>query len=91
MVDVKTNKRVYDSSRGQFRYFDNNGTELSDGDTVSIGGGKAQKLYLTDQGELGTDATNPTWIEKGRACECEYSIYPLDDRDMKDIVKIGGQ
>ena len=91
MADVKTNEMMYDSASGKFRYFDNNGTELHDGDIVSIGGGKAQKLYLTDQGALGTDATNPVWIEYGRADECECGIYPLESSDMLDIVKIGGQ
>lgn len=91
MADVKTNEIIYDSASGKFRYFDNYGTELHDGDTVSIGGGEAQKLYLTDQGALGTDATNPAWIKNGRATECEFGIYPLEMSDMSDIVKIGGQ
>lgn len=66
-------------------YYDNNGDELHDGDYVSIGGGRPTKLYLTDQGFLGTDATNPAWIESGRAFPCEYGIYVLERGDMEDI------
>ena len=70
------------------RYFDNEGNELHEGDSVSINGGKPQKLYLTEDGTLGTDATNPKWIESGRAYPCEYGIYELTNADMEDIVLV---
>lgn len=67
------------------RYFDKNGKELHEGDTVIFDCGMEYKLYRTVDGELGTDATNPKWIEIGRACECEYGIYPLSASDLKQI------
>ena len=45
-----------------YHYFDRNGTELHDGDVVQYESGSRQKLYLTENGRLGTDATNPVWI-----------------------------
>ena len=47
---------------GTYHYFDRNGTELHDGDVVQYVSGNRQKLYLTENGLLGTDATNPVWI-----------------------------
>lgn len=38
-----------------------------------------ETLYRTENGTLGTDATNPSWIASGRAVPCEYGIYPLED------------
>lgn len=35
---------------------------------------------------LGTDATNPIWIEKGRAVPCEYGIYPFGSGDEPLLV-----
>lgn len=72
------------------RYFDKNGNELHAGDMIkfSESDAKAQKLYLTDDGQLGTDATNPSWIESGRAVECEYGIYPLEWSDMEYLIKV---
>lgn len=77
---------MIEDEEGKVHYFDNNGHELHDGDTVSIAGGEPKKLYRTDDGQLGTDATNPKWIEWGRASECEFGIYALDNVDMEDIV-----
>ena len=73
---------------GTYRYFDKNGIELKDGDTVMYDNGHKEKLYLTTNGRLGTDATNPSWIESGRALPCEYGIYPLEYSEMKEIVKV---
>lgn len=72
---------------GNDRYFDKNGVELFDGDTVKFGD-RVEKLYLTVDGELGTDATNPAWIKSGRAIPCEYGIYPLEFSEMAEIEKI---
>ena len=49
--------------------------------------GETQKLYLTENGQLDTDATNPVWIADGRAVPCEYGIYPLEE-ETEEIVKI---
>lgn len=72
------------------RYFDKNGNELHAGDMIkfSESDAKAQKLYLTDDGQLGTDATNPSWIESGRAVECECGIYLLEWSDMEYLIKV---
>lgn len=68
------------------RYFDKEGNELHDGDTVVYEDGRKEKLYLTTKGELGTDATNPLWIKDGRAVPCEYGMYPLTIEDLKNVV-----
>ena len=78
------------------RYFDKEGNELHEGDMVAFdpvvfSGGKVRKerLYLTEDGTLGTDATNPKWIENGRAYPCEYGIYELTNADMEHCVLCG--
>ncbi len=68
------------------KYFDKMGNELHEGDTVVYENGREEKLYLTTEGELGTDATNKKWIETGKAVECEYGIYPLEKADLEEIV-----
>ena len=73
---------------GTYHYFDRNGTELHDGDVVQYESGSRQKLYLTVDGRLGTDATNPVWIANGRAVPCEYGIYPLEEAETQEIVKV---
>ena len=74
---------------GICRYYDTQGNELDDGDIVTIDGAHLQMLYRTEQGFLGTDATNPAWIMTGRAEPCEMGIYPLENGDMKTIRKVG--
>lgn len=73
---------------GTYRYFDKNGTELKDGDIIRYDSGNEEKLYLTTNGRLGTDATNPSWVKSGRALPCEYGVYPLEYGEMKEIVKV---
>lgn len=73
---------------GKYRYFDKNGTEIKDGDKIKHDSGLIEKVYLTDEGTLGTDATNPAWIKSGRAVECEYGIYPLTTADLIDAEKV---
>lgn len=68
-------------------YYDKNGIEIHDGDTIKWDNGKIEKVYLTEDNELGTDATNPAWIENGKACPCEFGIYPLVEEDMTEIEK----
>ena len=80
-------KANYIKENDIYRYFDKEGNELNDGDTIRWASGKTEKVYRTQQGLLGTDATNPAWIASGRACECEYGIYPLTYSDLKEIVK----
>ena len=87
MGNLITNKMIEDDN-GQVHYFDNLGDELFEFDMVSIAGGEPKTLYRTDDGQLGTDATNPEWIARGLASECEYGIYCLNREDMKDILKV---
>ena len=56
----------------QRKYFDWNGKEITEGCWIKyLLGDKSleriEKVYKTKDGELGTDATNPAWIERG-AC-----------------------
>lgn len=69
-------------------YFDKNGAQITDGCHIKYKDGRVRKVYLTSDGYLGTDATNPKWIENGRAIECEFGIYPLtsDESDEVEVV-----
>ena len=68
-------------------YYDKNGNEIHNGDTIKWDNGKIEKVYLTEEDMLGTDATNPKWIEDGKAYPCEYGIYPFSKSDMAEIEK----
>lgn len=78
-------KIVYENN--EYKYWDKNGNRLHEGDHVILDG-KERELYLTADGQLGTDATNPKWIESGRAVECEYGIYPLTPSDIEVLEKV---
>lgn len=68
------------------KYYDRNGKEITEGCTIVFPGyatGERFKVYRTETGELGTDATNPAWIKSGRAVPCEYGIFPLNHSDEK--------
>lgn len=67
------------------KYFDKNGKEITEGCKIKFESGRIEKVYLTTEGELGTDATNPKWIENGRAVECEYGIYPLTRQETEEV------
>ena len=74
---------------GKKRYFDRNGKEITEGCKVKYKDGVRNRtvytVYLTEDGELGTDATNPAWIESGRAVPCEYGIYVFEEQETKEI------
>lgn len=79
---------------GKYRYFDKHGVEIVEGCTIKYGCGdksliRYEKVYLTEDGQLGTDATNPKWIESGRAVPCEYGVYPLTnaETEMVEVVE----
>ena len=74
---------------GRNIYYDKNGVEITAGSLIKYSDGTVRKVYLTDKDELGTDATNPKWIESGRAVPCEYGIYPLtlSETDEVEVVK----
>lgn len=78
------NKAKITMENGKYRYFDMEGRELHGGDTIIHENGQEEKIYLTADGLLGTDATNPYWIKTGKADPCEYGIYPLQYDDLVD-------
>ncbi len=78
---------------GQKKYFDRNGKEITEGCKIKYLHGdksleRVEKVYRTEEDELGTDATNPKWIEWGRAEPCEYGIYPLNEEDTEMVVVV---
>ena len=75
------------TENGKKRYFDRNGKEITEGCKIKYSSGRIAEVYLTEteDGTLGTDATNPKWIETGRAVPCEYGIYPLYHADTEDV------
>ena len=68
-----------------YHYYDTNGKEIHEGDFVIMGNDKYE-VALTEDGELGTDATNPLWIKKGRAVPFEFGIYPFNTGDEVTLV-----
>lgn len=75
---------------GKKMYFDKNGVEITEGCNVKYCHGdkgleRIEKVYLTKDGELGTDATNTRWIESGKAVPCEYGIYPFCADETEEI------
>ena len=74
-----------DRESNPVRYFDTNGKEIHEGDIVFMNG-RSREVYLTEEGCLGTDATNPSWIETGKAVPCEFGVYPFDEQDNPVIV-----
>lgn len=70
---------------GKNIYYDKNGTEITAGSKIKYKGGTIRTVYLTNDSELGTDATNPKWIESGRAVPCEYGIYPLTLSETEEV------
>lgn len=87
---TKEEARKYcDNTVTPFRYWDKNGNEIHNGDVIMLHG-RSEKVYLLDDEEqLGIDATNPKWIESGRAVPCEYGCYPLhlDDLAECELIK----
>ena len=65
-------------------YYDKNGKQISEGDLVRFDDGRIKTMYITEEGELGEDMTNPRWIENGWANECEYGILPLTTDDCAE-------
>ena len=74
---------------GARRYFDKHGREIVKDSIIRYPSGVEERVYETDQGELGTDATSPGWIVTDRAVPCEFGIFPLTKADT-DIVEVIG-
>lgn len=66
-------------------YFDKHGNAITDGCTIRYPDGHTEKVYLTTDGQIGTDATNREWIESGRAAPLEYGIYPLGNLETNEV------
>lgn len=81
---MKSKARIIEDGSA-YRYFDRDGNELHDEDVVVYEDGREERIYLTIDGKLGTDATNPHWIETGRARPCEYGIYPLTISELREV------
>lgn len=73
---------------GKNIYYDKNGTEITAGCQIKYKDGTIRTVYLTNDNELGTDATNPKWIESGRAAPCEYGIYPLTLSESEEVIVV---
>lgn len=69
----------------QRKYFDRNGREITEDCNIRYVNGRVEKVYLTEDGQLGTDATNKRWIETGRAIPCEWGIYPLTREETEEV------
>ena len=69
----------------KLKYYDKNGVEITEGSLIRYSSGKERKVYITENGELGTDATNPKWIELGRAVPFEFGIYPLETEETEEV------
>lgn len=74
---------VYEN--GKPRYYDKHGKESTDGCTIRYESGRTEKVYRTTDDQLGTDATNPSWIKSGRAISCEYGFYPLGYIETNEV------
>ena len=70
---------------GVLRYWDVKGKEIHEDDRVWMND-RLRVVYRADDGSLGTDATNPSWIESGRAYPCEYGIYPFSPDDEPFLI-----
>lgn len=73
------------STSDKISYFDKNGKEITEGCHIRFADGRVEKVYLTTEGELGTDATNPVWLKSGRAYECQYGVYPLTFAETQEV------
>lgn len=82
MIKIENDKR---------RYYDKNGEEILEGSKIVLSeGDRPKEVYLCEDGQLGLDATNPAWIENGRAEPCEYGLYPLTLADTNSAVVFDG-
>lgn len=70
---------------GTIQYFDKNGTEITEGCRILFPNGRIERVYRTQDGELGIDSTNPRWIATGRAAPCEMGVYPLTNKECSEV------
>lgn len=77
-------------TKGKYHYYDTYGIEIQEGDIVLMDNQREQ-VYLTVDGQLGTDATSKYWLATGRAVPCEYGIYPFNTADEAIIIERKGE
>ena len=70
---------------GKYRYFDRNGNEITENCQIQYPDGSIETVYLTENNELGIDATSKSWIESGKAYPCEYGIYCLSIIETNEV------
>lgn len=76
---------MFKYENGKMKYLDKDGREITENCRIRYENGDVKAVYLTENGELGTDATNPVWIKNGRAVPCEYGIYPLTEEETNNV------
>lgn len=75
----------WNESKESYDYFDANGNEIRE-DMFIKEGNEYRLLYATEDGTIGTDSTNPSWVKSGRAIPCEYGIYSLTQQETEDCI-----
>ena len=55
------------------------------GSIIRYPDGRDREVFETEKGELGIDATNPAWVESGKAVPCEFGVYPLTEEDCEVV------
>ena len=78
-------KKMIKIENGKRHYFDKNEVEITEGCKIRYPDGSVKEVYLTEEYELGTDATNPVWVKNGWAFACDYGIYPLTESETYDV------
>lgn len=73
---------------GIYRYFDKSGTELFAGDTIRYDDGTTEKLFLSKEGQLGIDSTNPNWHKRDGGPYWGFGLYPLGKNELSEIEKV---
>lgn len=70
---------------GVRHYYDKHGKAITDGSKIRYESGRVKEVVLLEDEQLGTDATNPKWIESGRAYAGEYGYYPLTRDETEEV------
>ena len=72
-------------------YFDMDGNEILEGDTVRMNADdlphsrEIEVMASDDEEYLGEDATNPVWVQNGRAYPGEFGMYPFNQEDLRHM------
>jgi len=63
----------------EYNYFDKHRNPILPGYLVQVDGcSEPDKVYLTEENRLGTDATSKSWLKAGKAYPCMMGIYPFE-------------